>query len=143
MANRTRILIFAALVGAVIGTIAARNSNRQSSQDEEAVEPVLVSSARPGLPRLIDLGKGTCIPCKKMAPVLEDLNKRYPDSFSVEYIDLRKDSEAADRYGVKLIPTQIFFDGKGKELFRHEGFFSADEIVAKWKQLGVEVPLDK
>lgn len=91
-----------------------------------------------GLPRLLDLGAGKCIPCKMMAPILEELKTDYAGVFDVEFIDVWKHPEQADKYGVETIPTQIFFDATGKEVFRHVGFFSKEEILAKWKEVGVE-----
>ena len=91
------------------------------------------------LPRLVDLGADKCIPCKMMAPLLEELKKEYADKFRVEFYDVWKNPDVSKEYGIKLIPTQIFFDASGKELFRHEGFFSKEDILAKWKELGVEI----
>lgn len=93
------------------------------------------------LPRLLDLGAGKCIPCKMMAPILEDLKKTHAGKMDVQFIDVWQDQEPGRKYGIRVIPTQIFFDAAGKELFRHEGFFSKEDILAKWKELGVE--LDK
>jgi thioredoxin 1 len=93
------------------------------------------------LPRLVDLGKGTCIPCKQMAPILDELKQTYRDKATVEIIDLRDDPAAAREYGIRLIPTQIFFDAEGREVWRHEGFLSRDAIVAKFAEMGVE-PVD-
>jgi thioredoxin 1 len=94
--------------------------------------------AKVNLPRLVDLGADKCIPCKMMAPVLKELKKEYAGRMEVEFIDVWKDPEAGKAYQIHLIPTQIFFDAAGKELFRHEGFFSKADILAKWKELGVE-----
>lgn len=90
------------------------------------------------LPRLIDLGADKCIPCKMMAPILEELKQEYANKFEVEFFDVWKNSDAAKKYGIRIIPTQIFFDASGKELFRHEGFLSKKDILTKWKELGVE-----
>ncbi len=88
------------------------------------------------LPRLLDLGASKCIPCKLMAPILEELKKEYAGTFNVEFIDVWKNPAAKKEYKVMLIPTQIFFDATGKELFRHEGFLSKNDILSKWKELG-------
>ncbi|MCX6934951.1 MAG: thioredoxin family protein [Verrucomicrobia bacterium] len=88
------------------------------------------------LPRLVDLGAAKCIPCKMMAPILESLKTEYAGRMDVEFIDVWKTPEAGKAYGVRIIPTQIFFGADGKELFRHEGFFGREEILAKWKELG-------
>ena len=71
-----------------------------------------------------------------MVPVLEQLTSEYEGRLEVLFIDIWESPDEAERYGIQLIPTQIFFDPGGGELFRHEGFFSRDDILAKWKELG-------
>jgi len=89
------------------------------------------------LPRLVDLGATKCIPCKKMAPILEALKKDFQGKMEVEFIDVWENPDAGKAYGIKLIPTQIFFDAEGNEVFRHQGFYSREDILGKWKELGV------
>jgi thioredoxin 1 len=96
-------------------------------------------TAKKALPRLVDLGAGKCIPCKKMAPILAELKKEFAGRLDVEFIDVWENPSAGELYRIKLIPTQIFYDASGKELFRHEGFFSREDILAKWKELGVDL----
>jgi thioredoxin 1 len=91
------------------------------------------------LPKLVDLGADKCIPCKAMAPILKDLKAEYAGRMDVEFIDVWKDPKPGKAYKIKLIPTQIFFDASGKERFRHEGFFGKEDILAKWKELGVDL----
>lgn len=100
-----------------------------------AVTAQPVGLGRP-LPRLLDLGAGKCVPCKLMAPILEDLKTTYAGKFDVQFIDVWEDRDAVKTYGIRAIPTQIFYDAAGKELFRHEGFFGKDDILAKWRELG-------
>lgn len=118
-----------------------------SVADEKPFVPAVPSETPPSdanaaepnrLPRLVDLGAGKCIPCKAMAPILEELKTGYKDKFEVVFIDVWQNPDAAKPYNINLIPTQIFFDKDGKELYRHEGFFAKDAILAKWKELGVE-----
>ncbi len=90
------------------------------------------------LPRLVDLGAGKCIPCKMMAPILEELKKEYAGRLEVVFIDVWQNPDAGKQYGIKLIPTQIFYGPDGKELFRHEGFFSREDILKKWKEQGFD-----
>ena len=91
------------------------------------------------LPRLVDLGAGKCIPCKMMAPILEDLKTTLVGKLDVQFIDVWQNPEAGKKYGINVIPTQIFYDAQGKELFRHEGFFGKDDILAKWNEFGVDL----
>jgi thioredoxin 1 len=74
-----------------------------------------------------------------MAPILEELKKEYAGKLEVEFIDVWKNPDAAKQYGIEVIPTQIFHDATGKELFRHIGFFAKEDILAKWKELGVDL----
>ncbi len=95
------------------------------------------------LPRLLDLGAHKCIPCKKMAPILEELTKEYAGRLKVEFIDVWQNSAAGQKYKIRMIPTQIFYSTDGKELFRHEGFMSKEDILAKWTELGYTFPEKK
>jgi len=91
------------------------------------------------LPRLVDLGADKCIPCKQMAPILEELKTAYAGQLEVEFIDVWKNPDAGSQYGIRVIPTQIFYDAQGNELFRHEGFFGKEDMLAKWQELGVDL----
>lgn len=95
------------------------------------------AEAKTALPRLVDLGADKCIPCKLMTPVLEALAKEYAGQLDIVFIDVWKNRDAGSRYGIQVIPTQIFFAANGKELFRHEGFFAKKDILKKWAELGV------
>ena len=90
------------------------------------------------LPRVVDLGADKCIPCKKLAPILEELKKEYEGRVIVEVIDVWKTPKAGEPYKIRVIPTQIFFDADGKEVWRHEGFLPKADFVAKFKELGVK-----
>jgi len=95
------------------------------------------------LPRLVDLGAKTCIPCKMMAPILEELRNEYKGKLQVEFIDVWENQSAGGQYGIRVIPTQIFFDPSGKELFRHVGFISKEDILSKWQELGFNLTTTK
>jgi thioredoxin 1 len=106
------------------------------------LSPTALAATKPAekpLPKLLDLGADKCIPCKKMAGVLEELKKENAGRLDVEFIDVWKTDGAAKKFKIKLIPTQIFYGANGKELFRHEGFFGKEDILAKWKELGVNL----
>jgi thioredoxin 1 len=89
------------------------------------------------LPTLVDLGKGTCIPCKKMKPILDELTVEYKGRAIVKVIDLRYEPGEAERYRIRLIPTQIFYDADGNEVYRHEGFMDKQSIKSKLAEMGV------
>lgn len=91
-----------------------------------------------GMVTMIDLGAKKCIPCKMMAPILEKMEKVYRDKAAIVFIDVWENREQAVRFGIRTIPTQIFFDFEGKEVHRHEGFMSEKEIVAQLNKLGID-----
>jgi thioredoxin 1 len=99
-----------------------------------------VVDQRAALPRIVDLGKGQCIPCKMMAPILEELTEEYRGLVIIEVIDVGDKPEAVQQYGMRVMPTQIFFDAQGTEVWRHEGFLPKETIIAKLKEMGVEPP---
>ena len=113
-------------------------NSSQESKPQDAT-PVAQETKNKKLPKLIDLGAGKCIPCKMMAPILEKLKKEYLDKFEVVFIDVWENPDEAKKYNIQVIPTQIFYDENGKEVFRHIGFFSEEEILKKWQELGVNV----
>jgi thioredoxin 1 len=78
----------------------------------------------------VELGSVNCIPCKKMQPVMKAIEEKYGDQIEVIFYDVWKPEQRkyAEEYGIRLIPTQVFLDKDGKELFRHEGFFPEGEI---------------
>jgi thioredoxin 1 len=106
-----------------------------------AEEPTSV----PGIPILgkvtmVDIGAKKCIPCKLMAPIMAELEKEYHDSgrAAIFFIDVWEHREQGPKFGIRTIPTQIFYDKTGKEVYRHEGFFDKKDIVAKLEELGVK-----
>jgi len=94
------------------------------------------ATATTGLPRLVDVGADQCIPCKAMAPILESLRREYAGRLRVDFIDAWKHPEQVVPFRVYGIPTQIFLDPAGRELYRHIGFFSKEDILATWRLLG-------
>lgn len=87
-----------------------------------------------GMVTVVDLGAKTCIPCKMMVPVLDAMGKEYQGKASVIFIDVRENPDQATKFGIRSIPTQIFFNKDGKEVYRHEGFLDQkpfDDMMKK------------
>ena len=142
MKTPVKILIVAALAVTVVAAVAlkqGKNESKDAATAAAVASPLAEGNSRVAVPRLVDLGAGKCIPCKKMAPILEELKKEYAGRMEVEFIDVWKNPDAGKAYGVEMIPTQIFYDVSGKELERHTGFFGKEDILAKWKELGVDL----
>lgn len=102
-----------------------------------ATDAAVRTALRSGKPTVIDLGARTCIPCRKMAPILEALSGAYRNKAGVLFIDVHENQPAAEKFRVMMIPTQIFFDAQGREVKRHVGFMEKGEIVKELRELGV------
>lgn len=111
--------------------------SQEPPADVTASAETLPAAAAP-LPRLIELGSVNCVPCKMMKPILDELTAVYKGKLDVEFIDISQNPQRAGQYRIRVIPTQVFLSADGKELFRHEGFFPKEDILAKWKELGYE-----
>ena len=90
------------------------------------------------LPKLLDFGAEKCVACQRLAPIIKELQQEYADSFTTQFIDvwIKSNLPQAKKYRIQLIPTQIFLDANGKELWRHTGFISKKDILKKWQELG-------
>ena len=149
--NQTwKIVIVVVLIISVITVLTIkRNTPEQDAGAASNVAANLEAAAQPDipvsgrLPLLLDLGSDECIPCKEMAPILEELKSEFAGIFQIQFMDIRKEPPLAEVYNVRVMPTQIFFDASGKELFRHEGFYSRQDILSKWKELGIELKKTK
>ncbi|MGB6122463.1 MAG: thioredoxin family protein [Bacteroidota bacterium] len=89
----------------------------------------------------VELGSVKCIPCRMMQPVMASIEKKYGEQIHVIFYDIgvpdqRKRAEA---YNIRLIPTQVFLDGQGKEVLRHEGFFPEAEIDSFLQSQGLRI----
>lgn len=106
---------------------------RTAREEAPATQP-----AAERLPRVLDLGADKCKACKELAPIIEELRKEYAGRVIVDFIDVWKDPKAGEPYKIRAIPTQIFFDADGREVWRHEGFLPKADFVAKFAELGVK-----
>ena len=120
MNRSTRIAITVALAVVIAAVLFAKTRRGHSPSVPEDSKPAEAQH----LPRLVDVGSVSCIPCKMMAPILDELRQEYARRLQVEFIDVQVDRQAAMKYGIQVIPTQVFLSAEGEELFRHEGFFS-------------------
>ena len=138
--KRLLVVILIIVIGVILYSKPAKHKPEpvinQVNNNPQAITNTATSKA---LPRLVDLGADKCIPCKKMAPILAQLKEEFKGIVNVEFIDVWQNPGAGEEYGIKLIPTQIFYDAEGDEVFRHEGFFSREEILEQFKGMGIDI----
>lgn len=87
----------------------------------------------------LELGSVGCIPCKKMQPVMKNIERKYGDQIKVIFHDVRKEKDKVEKYKITLIPTQVFLDENGKEIHRHVGYYPEKEIDAFLKTQGLKI----
>jgi len=140
------IAVRAAVLVVVIAALSAAiylkrdgSADRSPTETDVSGPATLTASREAALPRLVEFGRGQCVACKMMKPVLEEIEREFRDSLIVESVDVDEAPEMAQQFYVRLIPLQVFLDPEGNELFRHEGFFSKEEILAKWRELGFDL----
>ena len=105
-----------------------RETSLAENQGESLAEPLIT---------FVELGSVNCIPCKLMVPVMEAVEHKYGNQLKVIFHDVIKQPEYGRQYGIRLIPTQVFLDRNGTELFRHEGFFAEDSIDSFLEKQGL------
>ena len=123
-------ILLTLLITAIIATTACA--------DPKGSEPFIRQALASGKPTLVDFGASYCIPCKKMKPILDTLKKEYSGRANVIFVDIKQEHDMPERYRIQIMPTQVFFDAKGKEVKRHLGFMDKPEIIAEFKALGVK-----
>ena len=138
MKNLAKIFVPLLVLAVALAVILTKNFSsvpRQIQKTEN--KEIQNNSSNQSLPILIDLGRGTCKACKMMLPILQELQEEYKGRAIVKIVDIRYDPEPARSYNIRLIPTQIFFDATGKEVYRHEGFMDKVAIKQKLQEIGV------
>ncbi len=122
-----------------VATPKAEPEKASVKTEEPATQPEKVAPKPKRLPRIVDVGGDNCIPCKLMAPILDELRAEYKGKLEVVVISLDKDPGAGKRYRISTIPTQILYGTDGKEFARHFGFYAKEDIVAAFKKQGIEL----
>ncbi|MDZ7821047.1 MAG: thioredoxin family protein [Candidatus Marinimicrobia bacterium] len=99
------------------------------------------TQAAEDLPKMVDFKSPTCPPCRAMEPILEELKEEYAHAFELEVVDvsLSENRDRAVKHAIQYIPTQIFYDADGEQIFRHTGYYSREDILKKWKELGYDM----
>jgi len=115
-----------------------RNEQWIKAQESLVADNPLSKALKSGKPVVADFGRGTCIPCKMMQPILEKLQKDFAGKAEILILDVGDYASLSRKYRIMMIPTQIFFDANGEEVHRHQGFMSEADIVAQLKKMGVK-----
>ena len=157
MTTQLRIIIVVAMVAAVAGVLYVKAGEKDTAVEEVVAMSLPDASAdvsaeattldttaaaetsTAGKAKLMCFGAEKCVPCRMMIPVREALAEAYSDTLTVEFVDVWKDRSAGASKNIRVIPTAIFIDAEGNEVYRQEGYMDKDTIVAKFKEHGVSL----
>ncbi len=126
----------------VIGLLLTGCSDKKVKEEPQKAS-VVTSTDK--LPKMVDFWSPTCPPCKAMLPILAELHEEYAHAFELVKVDVSKaeNQTLAIQNQIQYIPTQIFYDENDKQIFRHTGYYSKQQILDKWKELGYEMSSKK
>ncbi len=132
-AKATSLILLACLMVSMLLPVACSNGGSSDWVGATPLEEALSN----GKPTVGEFGAATCIPCKRMKPVLEEIVAEYGDKLNLSFTDVRIHTGVAAKYKITLMPTQIFFDSGGQEVTRHVGFWPKEDVVAHLQELGL------
>ncbi len=130
-----RVAVLGLVAVGIVGALVLRHQRAEPAASGVALD---TEAATVRKPRLVELGSTSCTSCKAMHEELASLREECGASIAVEEIDVWADEAAGKRYGVSVIPTQVFLDADGRELDRHVGFLAQTEIRTRFAAHGVE-----
>ena len=133
MKKSISLILLACLMASLVLSVAC---SRGDSSDWVGATP-LEEALSNGKPTVAEFGAATCIPCKAMKPVLEEIVAEYGDKLNLSFIDVRNNTNLTTKYKISLIPTQVFFDSGGQEVTRHVGVWLKEDVVAHLQELGL------
>lgn len=141
--NIIKTVIVVIVILSVVGIFVYKNSineeEKLNKQETRETEDVDIYSEEEKLPTLLEFGSTTCEPCQIMEPIIDSIEKKYEGKVLVKFINVYTDSNSTltDKYNIRTIPTQIFLDADGKNMYRHEGILYEDEIIKKLSEMGI------
>ncbi|RLB96750.1 MAG: hypothetical protein DRH76_06405 [Deltaproteobacteria bacterium] len=114
------------------------NQEWVQAQSRLAADNPVDRARRSGKPTLVEFGAAGCMPCDMMQPILDNLRRDFGDRLNVVFVHVGEEQVLGARYGIRSIPVQVFYDGRGEEVFRHVGFFAQEEVLKQLARMGVE-----
>jgi len=131
--------VVASYISELTGSVRLRiNESWVEEQSRLALDNPVDKARNSKKPTMVEFGATGCIPCDMMQPILDNLRKDYTDKLNVVFVHVGEEQVLSARYGIRSIPVQVFFDGTGKEVFRHVGFFPEADVTEQLAQMGVK-----
>jgi len=87
------------------------------------------------LPQLYEFDRKLCPVCRESELIVQEVKNLYPGQFAVRRLYIDENEPMFRQYRVAIVPTQVFLDPAGQEVFRHEGVFPKDKLIQKLREL--------
>jgi len=136
MKKRVNLMLLLCLAVSLVLSVGCSRSGGTGDNSAWVGATPLNEALANGKPTVAEFGAATCVPCKAMKPILEEVVAEYGDRINLSFIDVRYNSNLTTKYKVSLIPTQVFFDSTGQEVTRHVGYWSKEDVLAHLEELG-------
>jgi len=88
-----------------------------------------------GKPAIVDFWAPWCGPCRMMAPIVDTMAEKYEGKVVVAKCDVDDASEVPTQFGIRNIPTILFFNSKGEMVDRVVGSVPQNELESKIENL--------
>jgi len=125
-----------------VPSVASQSAQSNAASDKKPEGPLpgskLADCLKSGRPTMADFGKGWCVPCKMMVPVLKQAAQDYWGKANIVFVELDEYTDLGRQYRIATMPTQIFFNAKGEEVSRHMGYMGTEDIERELAALGVK-----
>lgn len=135
-----KLLIFILMILLSVTIACKQNNNDMNIQQNTAETNAIAETKNNAAVTFVEIGSVNCIPCRMMQPVMEKVKQKYGNKVSILFYDVWTEEGApyAQKYGIRVIPTQVFLDTNGKEFFRHEGYLPFEAIDSLLQKHGVK-----
>lgn len=100
--------------------------------------PGLAQALKSGTWTVVEFGGPTCVPCRKMQPILADLQKQFGARAQIRNFYVTQYAKEARPYRIVAMPTQVVFDPGGREVARHIGSWDKAEFLAALAKAGLK-----
>lgn len=88
-----------------------------------------------GKPAIYEFARPSCPVCKSVEAILLEVKAQYRDQVDIRIFSMETDAHLFRRFSVTIVPTQVFLDASGREVFRNEGAFSREALMEKLREL--------
>ncbi len=117
----------------------AQETKPSASQEVPSLDAAgLEQTLKSGKWSVVEFGGPRCIPCKQMQPILFEIQQKLGEKANVRNVYVTEHRDLAKKHKIMIMPTQIVFDPKGKEVLRHTGLWQKNDFLKALEKAGLK-----